>query len=50
MTSRTCIKCGDALNLNAKLDLMECVSGKHIEPVNLMLMKHVRYGSIYLYT
>lgn len=36
MTSRTCIKCGDELNLNSKLDLMECVSGKHIEPVNLI--------------
>lgn len=36
MTSRTCIKCGDKLSLNEKLNLMECVSGKHIEPVNLI--------------
>jgi len=36
MTNRTCTKCGDTLTLNEKLNLMECVSGRHIEPVNLI--------------
>jgi len=36
MTNRKCIKCGDALIINEKLNLMECVSGRHIEPVNLI--------------
>lgn len=36
MTNRKCIKCNDSLSLNEKLNLMECVSGKHIEPVNLV--------------
>lgn len=36
MTIRTCKKCGDNLVLNEKLALMECVSGKHIEPINLV--------------
>ena len=36
MTSRKCQKCGDSLTLNEKLGLMECVGGKHIEPVNLV--------------
>lgn len=36
MINRTCIKCGEKLSLNEKLQLMECVSGLHIEPVNLI--------------
>lgn len=36
MTPRTCHKCGDSLIVNEKLNLMECVSGKHVEPVNLV--------------
>lgn len=36
MTERKCLKCGDSLSLNEKLNLMECVSGRHIEPVNLI--------------
>lgn len=36
MTNRLCKKCGDSLVPNAKLGLMECVSGKHIEPINLV--------------
>lgn len=36
MTNRKCQKCGDSLTLNEKLNLMECVGGKHIEPVNLV--------------
>ena len=36
MTNRKCGKCGDSLTLNEKLGLMECVSGKHIEPINLV--------------
>lgn len=35
MTNRTCDKCGDSLSLNEKLGLMECVSGRHVEPINL---------------
>ncbi len=34
MTLRKCVKCGDQLTLNEKLNLMECVSGRHLEPVN----------------
>lgn len=34
--TRQCVKCGEQLNLNSKLNLMECVSGRHIEPVNLI--------------
>ena len=36
MTNRKCIKCGDNLVTNEKLGLMECVSGRHIEPINLI--------------
>lgn len=36
MTNRTCIKCDDSLIINEKLNLMECISGKHIEPVNIV--------------
>jgi hypothetical protein len=37
MTSnRKCQKCGDSLTLNEKLELMECVSGIHVEPINLV--------------
>lgn len=36
MTNRKCQKCADSLTINEKLGLMECVSGKHIEPVNLV--------------
>ncbi len=34
MTLRKCIKCGDSLTVNEKLGLMECVGGRHIEPIN----------------
>jgi hypothetical protein len=33
--TRPCFKCGEDLVVNGKLGLMECVSGKHIEPINL---------------
>lgn len=33
--TRKCQKCGEDLVVNSKLGLMECVSGKHIEPINL---------------
>ena len=36
MTDRICIKCGDSLTANEKLGFMECASGKHIEPINLV--------------
>jgi len=36
MTSRICIKCGDGLEVNGKLGLMECISGRHVEPINLI--------------
>jgi len=36
MTNRKCIKCGDSLVTNEKLGIMECVSGKHLEPINLV--------------
>jgi len=36
MTLRKCVKCGESLIVNEKLNLMECVGGKHIEPVNLI--------------
>ncbi len=36
MTNRTCQKCGDGLVTNEKLGLMECVSGQHLEPINLI--------------
>jgi hypothetical protein len=32
--TRKCQKCNDTLIVNEKLGLMECVSGKHIEPIN----------------
>ncbi len=35
MTSRKCKKCGDDLYVNHDLGLMECVSGRHIEPIKL---------------
>lgn len=36
MTNRLCLKCSDGLTVNEKLGFMECVSGKHIEPINLI--------------
>ena len=36
MTNRKCQKCNDSLILNEKLNLMECASGRHVEPVNLI--------------
>ena len=33
--TRKCLKCKEDLIPNAKLGLMECVSGKHIEPIRL---------------
>ena len=32
--TRKCQKCGETLVVNEKLALMECVSGKHVEPIN----------------
>lgn len=34
MTDRKCHKCGDSLVPNERLGIMECVSGRHIEPIN----------------
>ena len=36
MTNRLCQKCGDKLVTNEKLGIMECVSGRHLEPINLI--------------
>lgn len=34
--TRICRKCNDKLVVNERLGLMECVSGKHVEPINLV--------------
>ena len=36
MTDRKCKKCGDGLVVNEKLGLMECISGRHMEPINTL--------------
>ncbi len=33
-SKRSCYKCGDKLQVNEELGYMECVSGRHIEPIN----------------
>ena len=35
--TRFCRECNDKLVVNEKLGLMECVSGKHVEPINLVI-------------
>jgi len=32
--TRFCLKCNETLLVNERLGLMECVSGKHVEPIN----------------
>lgn len=34
---RSCLKCGEKLVVNEDLHLMECISGKHVEPINTNL-------------
>jgi len=34
---RSCGKCGQKMVVNEDLGLMECISGKHIEPINTRL-------------
>ena len=32
--TRICRKCNEKLVVNERLGLMECISGKHVEPIN----------------
>ena len=34
---RACGKCGEKMVVNEDIGLMECISGKHIEPINTKL-------------
>ncbi len=36
MTDRTCQKCGEGLVVNEELGFMQCVSGKHVEAIDLV--------------